>query len=223
MFWCTRGCLTLQEVVSDLAQYDPTVFSDWLSSLNEGRVRVALGALWAEHKECMKNIEVITSPVKDRAVVTKGECGPNAIKLVPLSTVIATKKVDEQLVEKAIRVDPSFTNKATGVKYSCVLVPAGGSRLQAVVGGGASSANVGFSALKPVAESFVVPFWFVQHVTDPAAANMHIEKVTVEGVTLPIMTNKKAVKQGAKLTIYNKPAAPKRQLAAPAPKRQKVK
>ncbi len=206
-----------QEVVNNINAYDPTMLSEWLSSLNESKVRVVLASMWRDCKGCNKGLKVATAPMKDRAVTTTATFAPGAISLVPFTLSIATRKVDDQLPNDALRLDIGFVNPNSGAKYSCVLLPNGGHRLKT------TGDNIGFNALKPVADPFLVPYWFVQQSPDEKEANVHVKnmKSTDYNVTIPILVNKKEINAGTALVMYSPPK--KIVKSEPAAKRRKLR
>ena len=75
-------------------------------------------------------------------------------------------------------------------------------------GASAGASSGGFNALKATPGSFVVPDCFVITTDDAAGANVDVTKATVDGVSVPIIRNKKALAKGAELVVYVPPAAP---------------
>ena len=187
--------------------HDPSKNAEWLSSVCEARVKIALNQLWRERTDCLKNVELVITPVKYRTVRTTKALAPGQLGLVPCTTTIAMKKADDSVPNGAVRLETGFVNPSSGTKYTAVLMPSGGFKLQSS-GASAGASSGGFNALKATLGSLVVPYWFVITTDDAAGANVDVTKATVDGVSVPIIRNKKALATGAELVVYVPPAAP---------------
>eukprot|EP00959_Pyramimonas_sp_CCMP1952_P045149 943006-Pyramimonas_sp.AAC.1 len=61
---------------------------DWQWSIEEAKIRIALGDMHAQHSDCLKGITGVTSPVQYRSITTTRAFKAGEIVLAPLTASI---------------------------------------------------------------------------------------------------------------------------------------
>lgn len=202
-------------------KYCPLSSVDWQWEKRLSQVKLAMHYAYDLHSTNMRDLDIVTHPVKAKAVIAKVAILPGKLTLVPITTVITMKKDSETISSGAI-VQDKFTLPSGEVRR-VVLHP----KFELPKAPG-STGHVVRKASPP----FVAAFWFVKTSLE---ANMtwQTERVEIrdEVVQLPIIRNHVRIAKGEEIRMPQQAAASKpkggavqktSEAKASAPKKRKV-
>lgn len=144
----------------------------------------------------MVKLKIRTQPTK--GVVLKDNVDANELRLVPYTNNVVLNGAGSVPTGGSVYVCNAYEHKG---KMNSVWLNA--PRLNVVEDQG--------QIANRTSEPFIIPYWLVYQTPDNARGNMVAATVSVDGVHIPILTNKCALNAGTELMIYK----PKRQSDAP--------
>ena len=201
--------------MKDFAKHDATNNPDWLWSICQSRVMLALHELHTHHAACLKNLEPSVAPLAARGVCAKADYKAGALVLVPITSSIVVKKLSDTVPPHAVLLQKIYKHVRTKEVFNVVLQPSGGLKMPSSTG---ADQSTGVGALRPVSFLMVALYWLVARGSAP---NMVVKKIQAQYIDIPVLVNKTNIKKGEEL-VQRGSTATASTPGAPDAKRRKL-
>ena len=172
--------------------------------IEEAKIKVALHELYMAHQKCVAGLSATISPTKFRQLEATKKFNKDEIVLVPLTTTIALKKVEDDIASGSVLLKEYKSPK--GATFNVVLSPGGGIRFPK------EDFVTGIGGLVEKPQKLLCPFWLVKEASVDGDANLVAKRLTCATfpqLQIPVLTNKKVVDVGDVLVSPHCALAPK--------------
>ena len=188
---------------------------EWQWSVEEGRIKVALDEVYQQHSKRLDKIQATISPIASRSLQAKAAIGKDQLVLVPLTTTIYLKKLDDVYDGVLLKTYKDMKNSKFNVILSrCIKIPK------------AESAT-GIGGLKEQPGMLLVPFWLVKDPLSDGSANLALKYISPScypELKIPVFTNKVDIAEGDVIygSVAPKPKAKAKASTAPPAKKART-
>ena len=178
--------------MKDFLTHDALNNPDWLWSICQSRVMLALHELHTKQKACLTHLEPTVAPAAARGVRATADYKAGTLVLVPLTSVIKAIKLSDSVPPNAVVLEKFYKHVRTKDVFNVVLMPAGGLKIPT------RSDDTGVAALRPASHPMLALYWLVGRGSAP---NMVIKKMEAQEISIPVLVNKTNIKKGEALQL----------------------
>ena len=119
----------IKEEFDKWAEHDPCNMFDWMWTVREAAVTIALHELHMESRSCISNLKAIIAPNKAKGIITTKDCPKGSLTLIPMTTSILLKNITEEPPASSVILPATFRHPSKQATYNVVLSASGGWKL----------------------------------------------------------------------------------------------